>query len=118
MFLRNLYLKMCFVLITVSLTILKYRYFLRSYIIRNSASESYLDSNQKHKYKFYQNSEDTFFGKKQNELSQNTSLICELLAGMSDQIGLGVMPRNARVPPVVANIAELRRSLMGQGREA
>ncbi|XP_076818930.1 uncharacterized protein LOC143464813 isoform X3 [Clavelina lepadiformis] len=38
--------------------------------------------------------------------------------GMSDRIGLSVMPRQGRVPPVVANIAELRRSLMGQGRES
>nr|XP_039266870.1 uncharacterized protein LOC120342204 isoform X2 [Styela clava] len=37
--------------------------------------------------------------------------------GMSDNVGPVTLKHGVRVPPVVANIAELRRSLMGQGRE-
>jgi len=38
--------------------------------------------------------------------------------GMSDRISLAQAPKGGgRVPPVVANIAELRRSLMGHARE-
>lgn len=37
---------------------------------------------------------------------------------MSDNVGLGTSKQQGRVPPVVANIAELRRSLMGQVRES
>ncbi|XP_078493257.1 uncharacterized protein LOC100183529 isoform X4 [Ciona intestinalis] len=48
--------------------------------------------------KNYQSGEDSFFG-------------------MSDRVGPSLPPRGGNVPPVVANIAELRRSLMGQGRE-
>lgn len=41
----------------------------------------------------------------------------DFFSGMSDRIGPSVIPRNTRVPAVVANIAELRRSLLGHGRE-
>lgn len=36
---------------------------------------------------------------------------------MSDKVGPSNMKHGERVPPVVANIAELRRSLMGHGRD-